>query len=124
MLHNKSCVLLIEDDPRILRLEQMVLEKEGYTVLAAGTGEEALETLAELSPSLIVLDIGLPGMNGFTACYQIREVSQVPIIMVTGRGFDEDKIKGLEIGRMITSPSPFPPMNCPLGSRRPSAARS
>jgi DNA-binding response OmpR family regulator len=109
MLHNKACVLLIEDDPRILRLEQMVLEKEGYTVLAAGTGEEALETLAELSPSLIVLDIGLPGMNGFTACYQIREVSQVPIIMVTGRGFDEDKIKGLEIGADDYITKPFSP---------------
>jgi DNA-binding response OmpR family regulator len=109
MLHKKACVLLIEDDPRVLRLEQMVLEKEGYTVLAAGTGEEALETLAELSPSLIVLDIGLPGMNGFTACYQIREVSQVPIIMVTGRGFDEDKIKGLEIGADDYITKPFSP---------------
>jgi DNA-binding response OmpR family regulator len=109
MLHNKACVLLIEDDPRILRLEQMVLEKEGYTVLTAGTGEEALDTLAEISPSLIVLDIGLPGMNGFTACYQIREVSQVPIIMVTGRGFDDDKIKGLEIGADDYITKPFSP---------------
>jgi DNA-binding response OmpR family regulator len=109
MLHNKACVLLVEDDPRILRLEQMVLEKEGFTVLAAGTGEEALETLAEISPSLIVLDISLPGMNGFTACYQIREVSQVPIIMVTARGVNEDKIKGLEIGADDYMTKPFSP---------------
>ena len=107
--HHKACVLLIEDDPRILRLEQMVLEKEGFTVLTAGTGEEALETLAEISPSLIVLDIGLPGMNGFTTCYQIREVSQVPIIMVTGRSFNDDKVKGLEIGADDYITKPFSP---------------
>lgn len=109
MLHNKACVLVVEDDPRILRLEQMVLEKEGYTVLTAGTGEEALETLSEISPSLIVLDVGLPGMDGFAACYQIREFSQVPIIMVTGRDFNEDKIKGLEIGADDYITKPFSP---------------
>ncbi|PKB57637.1 MAG: hypothetical protein BZY73_02275 [SAR202 cluster bacterium Casp-Chloro-G3] len=109
MLHNKACVLVIEDDPRILRLEQMVLEKEGYTVLTSLTAEEALETLAEISPSLIVLDVGLPGMDGFAACYQIREVSQVPIIMVTGRDFNEDKIKGLEIGADDYITKPFSP---------------
>ena len=109
MLHNKACVLVVEDDPRILRLEQMVLEKEGYTVLTAGTGEEALDTLAEISPSLIVLDVGLPGMDGFAACYRIREVSQVPIIIVTGRDFNEDKIKGLEIGADDYITKPFSP---------------
>ncbi|MDA0735433.1 MAG: response regulator transcription factor [Chloroflexi bacterium] len=109
MLHNKACVLVVEDDPRILRLEQMVLEKEGYTVLTSLTAEEALETLAEISPSLIVLDVGLPGMDGFAACYQIREVSQVPIIMVTGRDFNEDKIKGLEIGADDYITKPFSP---------------
>ena len=64
MLHNKARVLVVEDDPRTLRLEQMVLEKEGYTVLTTVTGEEALDTLAESSPSLIVLDVGLPGWTG------------------------------------------------------------
>lgn len=109
MVHKKACVLVVEDDPRILRLEQMVLEKEGYTVLTAGTGEEALDTLAEISPSLIVLDIGLPGVDGFNTCYRIREFSQVPIIMVTGRDYNEDKVKGLEIGADDYITKPFSP---------------
>lgn len=109
MVHNKACVLVVEDDPRILRLEQMVLEKEGYTVLTAGSGEEALDTLAEISPSLVVLDIGLPGMDGFATCYRIREFSQVSIIMVTARDFNEDKVKGLEIGADDYITKPFSP---------------
>ena len=109
MAHNKACVLVVEDDPRILRLEQMVLEKEGYTVLTAGSGEEALDTLAEISPSLVVLDIGLPGMDGFATCYRIREFSQVSIIMVTSRDFNEDKVKGLEIGADDYITKPFSP---------------
>ena len=109
MVHNKACVLVVEDDPRILRLEQMVLEKEGYTVLTAGSGEEALDTLTEISPSLVVLDIGLPGIDGFTTCYRIREFSQVSIIMVTSRDFNEDKVKGLEIGADDYITKPFSP---------------
>ena len=93
MLYKKSSVLLVEDDPRVLRLEQMVLEKEGFSVVGAGSGEEALEMLAEITPSLIVLDVGLPGIDGFTACSQIREFSQVSIIMVAGKDFNEDMEK-------------------------------
>jgi DNA-binding response OmpR family regulator len=110
MVHNqKACVLVVEDDPRVLRLEQMALEKEGYIVVSTGTGEEALETLAEVCPALIVLDIGLPGMDGFTTCRRIREFSQVSIIMVTGRDFSQDKVKGLDIGADDYITKPFSP---------------
>ena len=109
MVHKKACVLVIEDDPRVLRLEQLVLEKEGYTVVTAGTGEEALDTLAEITPSLIVLDIGLPGVDGFTTCRRIREFSQVSIIMVTGRDYNEDKVKGLDLGADDYITKPFSP---------------
>jgi DNA-binding response OmpR family regulator len=109
MVHKKACVLVVEDDPRVLRLEQLVLEKEGYTVVTAGNGEEALDTLTEITPSLIVLDIGLPGMDGFTTCRRIREFSQVSIIMVTGRDFNEDKVNGLEIGADDYITKPFSP---------------
>ena len=102
-------MLVVEDDPRVLRLEQLVLEKEGYTVVTAGSGEEALDTLAEITPSLIVLDIGLPGMDGFTTCRRIREFSQVSIIMVTARDFNEDKVNGLEIGADDYITKPFSP---------------
>ncbi len=106
MMYKKSSVLLVEDDPRVLRLEQMVLEKEGFSVVGAGSGEEALEMLAEITPSLIVLDVGLPGIDGFTTCSRIREFSQVSIIMVTGKDFNEDKVRGLDLGAddYITKP--------------------
>lgn len=105
----KGCVLVVEDDARVLRLEQMVLEKEGYNVVSTGTGEEALEALVEVSPALVVLDIGLPGMDGFTTCKRIREFSQVSIIMVTGRDFNQDKVKGLDIGADDYITKPFSP---------------
>ena len=109
MMYKKSSVLLVEDDPRVLRLEQMVLEKEGFSVVGAGSGEEALEMLAEITPSLIVLDVGLPGIDGFTACSRIREFSQVSIIMVTGKDFNEDKVRGLDLGADDYITKPFSP---------------
>jgi len=73
-------ILLVEDDAPTLRLEQVIMEEEGYRVAVAASGESALEFLADNSPSLVLLDIGLPGMDGFATCVKIREVSQVPII--------------------------------------------
>ncbi len=108
-MNKKSCVLLVEDDPRVLRLERMVLEKEGFSVVAAGSGEEALEMLAEITPSLIILDVGLPGIDGFTACSRIREFSQVSIIMVTGKDFNGDKVRGLDLGADDYITKPFSP---------------
>ena len=109
ILYKKSCILLVEDDPRVLRLERMVLEKEGFSVVAAGSGEEALEMLAEITPSLIVLDVGLPGIDGFTTCSRIREFSQVSVIMVTGRDFSEYNVKGLNLGADDYLTKPFSP---------------
>ncbi len=109
ILNKKSCVLLVEDDPRVLRLERMVLEKDGFSVMAAGSGEETLEMLAEITPSLIILDVGLPGIDGFTACSRIREFSQVAIIMVTGKDFKEDKVQGLDLGADDYITKPFSP---------------
>jgi DNA-binding response OmpR family regulator len=109
MVHKKICVLVVEDDPRVLRLEQMVLEKEGYSVAHVDSGEEALEALAEINPSLVLLDVGLPGIDGFTTCRRIREFSPVPIIMVTGKDFNEDKVRGLEMGADDYITKPFSP---------------
>ena len=108
-MYKKSWVLLVEGDPRVLRRGQMVLEKEGFSVVGAGSGEEALEMLAEITPSLIVLDVGLPGIDGFTACSRIREFSQVSIIMVTGKDFIEDKVRGLDLGADDYITKPFSP---------------
>ena len=86
-----TIILLVEDDRSMRRLECFVLEKEGYTVVAAGSGEEALEVLIESCPDLVLLDIRLPGIDGFTTCQRIREFSQVPIIIVSGSDRNVDK---------------------------------
>ena len=99
-------ILVIDDDVRASRLQRFVLEEEGFSVACVGTGEEALEMLPTTSPSLVLLDIMLPKMDGFTTCQKIRETSQVPIIIVTGEGRDEEKVRGLEMGAddYITKP--------------------
>ena len=106
---NEGFILVVEDDARTLRLERFVLEEEGFTVVPAGSGEEALDILAEGKPTLVMLDIGLPGMDGFTTCEKIRESSQVPIIMVTAEDRDEDKVRGLESGADDYVTKPFNP---------------
>jgi len=100
-------ILVVEDDVRTLRLERFVLEEEGFTVMEANSGEEALEALAAANPTLVLLDIGLPGMDGFTTCEHIRESSQVPIIMVTAEDRDEDKVRGLGVGADDYVTKPF-----------------
>jgi CheY-like chemotaxis protein len=99
-------ILVVEDDERTSRLERFVLEDEGYSVACAASGEKALEMLSDTDPALVLLDIMLPKLDGFGTCQKIREISEVPIIMVTGEGRDEDKVRGLEMGAddYITKP--------------------
>ena len=93
-----NIILVVEDDKRTSRLERIVLEDEGYSVACAGSGEEALKMLPAISPSLVLLDVMLPDMDGFFTYDKIRETSQVPIIMVAAEGRDEDLVRGLEMG--------------------------
>ena len=95
---NGGMIPIVEDDDRISRLERFVLEQVGYRVTWAASGEDALEILPKATPSLVLLDVMLPQMDGFTTCQKIRESSQVPIIMVTARDRDVDKVRGLEMG--------------------------
>ena len=106
MTSKATNVLVVEDDLPTLNLERLILEGGGYTVTSAVRGEDAVEIVADASPDLILLDIGLPGIDGFTTCKVIRKFSQVPIIMVTGSSSSGDKVKGLEIGAddYITKP--------------------
>ena len=85
---NGGMILVVEYDDRIARLERFVLEQVGYRVACAGAGEEALEMLPNTTPSLVLLDVTLPQMDGFTTCQKIRESSEVPIIMVTAMDRD------------------------------------
>ena len=103
----QSFVLVVEDNLRTRKLEKFVLEEEGFDVVEAGSGEEALETLATRDPALVLLEIGLPGMDGFATCQRIREFSQVPIIIVTAEDNDDEKVRGLELGADDYVTKPF-----------------
>ena len=91
-------VLIIEDDSDIQRLTATILQSAGLAVKTASSGAEGIRLLQSMSPDLVLLDLGLPDMDGGDVCRQIRQASQVPIMMVTARNEDMDKVVGLEIG--------------------------
>jgi two-component system, OmpR family, alkaline phosphatase synthesis response regulator PhoP len=102
-------ILVIDDEANILELIKLYLEGEGFRVQTAGSGEEALGKMGSIHPDLIILDIMMPGINGFEVCQHIRKSSNVPIIMLTARKEDTDKIVGLEIGADDYLTKPFNP---------------
>ena len=99
-------ILVVEDDNNISDLIRMYLEKEGFEVRIAADGGKAVEEFKAREPDLVLLDVMLPKMDGMEVCQQIREFSDVPIIMLTAKGEDMDKILGLEYGAddYITKP--------------------
>ena len=107
MPSKKASVLVVDDDARILRMMRRILELEGYQTLTASNGEAALNVFDEQSPDLILLDIMMPGMDGYTVCRRIREFSQLPIIMVTARDNEEEKVEGLDAGADDYVTKPF-----------------
>ena len=102
-------VLIIEDDPRIRRILQMTLTREGLEVVEAESGEAGLEQLGERDFDVILLDLMLPGRDGFEVCREVRRTSNVPIIMVTARGDSHDVVAGLEAGADDYVTKPFVP---------------
>lgn len=93
-----TSILIVDDEPRYLRLMQANLVTEGYSVLEATNGQEAVDIVAEKHPDLVFLDIMMPILDGFSACERIREFSNVPIIIVTARGNENDRVRGLDLG--------------------------
>lgn len=102
-------ILLVDDEANIVDLGRLYLERENYRVEAAYDGLQALEMIRDLKPALIVLDIMLPGLDGFEVCRRVRAESDVPIIMLTARDEDIDKIVGLELGADDYLTKPFNP---------------
>jgi len=98
---------VVDDDVRVLRMMQHILELEDYRVLKADSGEAALAVFDEETPDLVLLDILMPGMDGYTVCERILEFSQVPIIMVTAKGSDDEKVQGLDAGATDYITKPF-----------------
>ena len=107
MASKKVSILVVDDEMHILRLLRRTLEFEGYQVLTASDGEAALDVVDRKVPNLIILDITMPRMDGYAICQRIREFSQVPIIMVTARGNDEEKVRGLNCGADDYVTKPF-----------------
>jgi DNA-binding response OmpR family regulator len=102
-------IVIVDDDAAIRELASLYLAKEGYDVACAADGTSAVETIARERPSLVVLDLMLPGMSGYDVCKEVRATSSVPIIMLTARDDDVDKIVGLELGADDYVTKPFNP---------------
>ena len=100
-------ILAVDDEPRYLEIIRFNLETAGYRVATAASGEEALDGVAAGEPDLIVLDVMLPGLDGFEVCSLVRERSSCPIIMLTAKGAEEDKVRGLRLGADDYVTKPF-----------------
>ena len=103
---DKPYILLVDDDPNIRRLVQLYLEKEGFRVACADRGDDALNIFRKEPPDLMLLDVMLPGMDGWSVLKSVRKTSAIPIIMLTAKDETFDKVLGLELGAddYITKP--------------------
>ncbi len=91
-------ILIVEDEANIRELMRLYLEREGYAVVEAGNGVEGVKLFKTEKPDMILLDVMMPVMDGWTVCKEIRETSDVPIIMITAKGETADRVSGLEMG--------------------------
>ena len=105
-MKDRPSILVVDDDPNISRLEQLYLEKENFEVRVADRGDTALEQFRQNPPDLILLDVMLPGMDGYQVLKAVRKSGNIPVIMVTARGETFDKVLCLELGAddYITKP--------------------
>jgi len=103
------CVLVADDEPRILTFLKVKLKASGYEVLTADNGLEALEQVQSQEPDLLVLDVVMPGMDGFETLKQVRALSSVPVIILSGKEANTDKVRGLELGADDYLAKPFSP---------------
>ncbi len=105
MPNNK--ILVVDDDAHIVELIKLYLEKEGFTVITANDGKKALEKFKSEAPSILILDVMMPEMDGWDVCREIRKTSNTPIIMLTAKGETFDKVLGLELGADDYMVKPF-----------------
>lgn len=106
---NPSKVLVVDDEPGMVRLVSLYLQQAGFEVLAAGTGSQAIETVERRRPDMVVLDIGLPDVDGLAVFKRIRDLDETPVIMLTARAEPRDRITALEGGADDYVSKPFHP---------------
>ena len=104
-----ATILIVEDDRNIGNLVRTYLERDGYRVVWVRSGEEGLAELQRQRPGLVVLDVGLPGIDGFEVCRRVRDLGETPVIMLTARDEEVDRVLGLELGADDYVPKPFSP---------------
>ena len=104
---NKPVVLVVDDEPQILRVMRASLPIRGYEVLTASTAEEALNQLSKQVPDLVILDLAMPEMSGLEVCRRVREFSSVPIIVLSAKGSESDKVAALDLGADDYVTKPF-----------------
>jgi two-component system, OmpR family, alkaline phosphatase synthesis response regulator PhoP len=104
-----KAVLIVDDEPKIVQIARDYLENAGFSVLAANSGKAALASVRSQTVDLIVLDLGLPDIDGLDVCRQVRRNSDVPIVMLTARDEETDKLVGLELGADDYVTKPFSP---------------
>src|SRR5205814_10536243 len=104
-----ATVLVVEDEGKLRELVRSYLERAGFTVLSTGAGAEAITVAADASPDLVVLDLGLPDVSGETVARELRAAAAVPIVILTAKTAEEDRIRGLELGADDYVTKPFSP---------------
>ena len=102
-------ILVVDDEHNIRDLASLYLQKEGFSVETAANGKDAVARFGDVQPAMVILDVMMPGMDGFEVCRELRRTSDVPILMVTARSEDVDKIVGLELGADDYMTKPFNP---------------
>ena len=102
-------ILVVDDEERMVRFIRMNLEHDGFQVSEAFNGRQAIQKLRDVNPDLILLDIMMPDMDGFEVLETVREISQVPVIMLTAKGEEDDRVRGLELGADDYITQPFSP---------------
>src|SRR6201990_18819 len=104
-----ATVLVVEDEHKLRDFIRSYLERAGFTVLSTGSGAEAITMATDTAPDLVVLDLGLPDVPGETVARELRAISAVPILMLTAKAAEEDRIRGLELGADDYVTKPFSP---------------
>ena len=105
----KNKVLIVDDDENIAKLIEVYFEKDGFTTVTANNGKDAIELFKSAAPSIVILGVIMPEMDGWQVCREIRRVSNIPIIMLTAKGETFDKVLGLELGADDYMVKPFEP---------------
>ena len=106
---NTTEILIVDDDPRLREVVRYALSREGYTVREAGDGRAALQSIAANPPDLVVLDVLMPELDGIEVCRRIRETSTLPVVFLSSRGEELDRVLGLELGGDDYMTKPFSP---------------